>query len=177
MYPKASPFSLALAMLVQDQVLSLLSELTFLQKKKDQNQDEATASSCLMLATALDSHGNNCIFLNIVNYFDCGQNLTEFTFKIGDSTSQRPAVVSTISHTYTVLCITLVVNCIYFINLPVVNRRPSSGTKNTTLETHACNSPLLGIVQEYYRRIVLFLHLPLVTGRVRGVADQSRHCL
>ena len=53
MYPKASPFSLALAMLVQDQVLSLLSELTFLQKKKDQNQDEATASSCLMLATAL----------------------------------------------------------------------------------------------------------------------------
>ena len=53
MYPKASPFSLALAMLVRDQVLSLLSELKFLKKKKDQNQDEATASSCLMLATAL----------------------------------------------------------------------------------------------------------------------------
>ena len=42
-----------------------------------------------------------------------------------------------------VLRITLVVKCIYFINLPVVNRRPSSGTKNTTLETHTCKSPLL----------------------------------
>jgi len=29
------------------------SQLTFLQKKKGENQDEATASSCLMLATAL----------------------------------------------------------------------------------------------------------------------------
>ena len=53
MYAKASPFSLPLTMLVRDQVLSLLSELKFLQKKKGQNQDEATASSCLMLATAL----------------------------------------------------------------------------------------------------------------------------
>ena len=54
MYDKASLFSLALAMLVRDQVLSLLmiSELKFL-KKNGQNQDEATASSCLMLATAL----------------------------------------------------------------------------------------------------------------------------
>ena len=34
MYAKASPFSLALVMLVRDQVLSLLSELKFLQKKK-----------------------------------------------------------------------------------------------------------------------------------------------
>ena len=34
MYAKASPFSLALAMLVRDQILSLLSELKFLQEKK-----------------------------------------------------------------------------------------------------------------------------------------------
>ena len=34
MLPKAIPLSLALAMLVRDQVLSLLSELKFLQKKK-----------------------------------------------------------------------------------------------------------------------------------------------
>ena len=53
MYAKASPFSLPLTMLVRDQVLSFLSELKFLKKKKGQNQDEATASSCLMLATAL----------------------------------------------------------------------------------------------------------------------------
>ena len=52
MYAKASPLSLALAMFVRDQVLSLLSYLKFL-KKKGQNQDEATASSCLTLATAL----------------------------------------------------------------------------------------------------------------------------
>ena len=51
MYAKASPFSLALAMLVRDQVLSLLSELKFLQKnkKKGQNQDEAV---CLVLPHA-----------------------------------------------------------------------------------------------------------------------------
>ena len=54
MYARVSPFSLALAMLVRDQVLSLLSELKFVQKKKKgENQDEATASSCLLLATAL----------------------------------------------------------------------------------------------------------------------------
>ena len=35
MYPKASPFSLALAMLVRDQVLSLLSEL----KERSQEQE------------------------------------------------------------------------------------------------------------------------------------------
>ena len=58
MYAKASPFSLALAMLVQDQVLSLLmiSELKFLQKKKAKIKTRhITASSCLMLATALES--------------------------------------------------------------------------------------------------------------------------
>ena len=54
MYAKASQFSLALAILVRDQVLRLLSELKFLRKKKKgQNEDEATASSFLMLATAL----------------------------------------------------------------------------------------------------------------------------
>ena len=47
-YAKASPFSLALAMLGRDQVLSFLSELKFLKKKKAK-----TASSCLILATAL----------------------------------------------------------------------------------------------------------------------------
>jgi len=36
MYAKASPFSLALAMLVRDQVLSLLSEL----KERSQEQEE-----------------------------------------------------------------------------------------------------------------------------------------
>ena len=59
MYAKASPFSLALAMLVQDQVLSLLmiSELKFLQKKKKAKikTRHITASSCLMLAMALES--------------------------------------------------------------------------------------------------------------------------
>ena len=49
MYAKASPFSLALAMLGRDQVLSFLSELKFLKKKKKAK----TASSCLILATAL----------------------------------------------------------------------------------------------------------------------------
>ena len=55
MYTKASLFTLTLTTLVRDQVLSLLiiSELKFLKKKKGQNQDDATASSCLMLATAL----------------------------------------------------------------------------------------------------------------------------
>ena len=48
MYAKASPFSLAIAMLGRDQVLSFLSELKFLKKKKAK-----TASSCLILATAL----------------------------------------------------------------------------------------------------------------------------
>ena len=43
MYPDASPFSLLLAILVRDQVFSLLSELKFL-KKKGQNQDKAVAS-------------------------------------------------------------------------------------------------------------------------------------
>ena len=61
MYAKASPFSLALAMLVQDQVLSLLmiSELKFLQKKKGQNQDEAYY--CLVLPHASNGPGE-CLF-------------------------------------------------------------------------------------------------------------------
>ena len=50
MYAKASQFSLALAILVRDQVLSLLSELKFLRKKKKgQNEDEA---NCLVLPHA-----------------------------------------------------------------------------------------------------------------------------
>ena len=52
MYPKASPFSLALAMLVQDQVLSLLSELKFLKKKAKIKTRQLPR---LMLATALET--------------------------------------------------------------------------------------------------------------------------
>ena len=47
-------------------------------------------------------------------------------------------------HGHVVLCITLVVKCIN-LNLPIVNRCPStsSGTRNSTLETHTYKSPLL----------------------------------
>ena len=38
MYAKASPFSLALAMLVLDQAFSLFRELKFLPKKKKKNE-------------------------------------------------------------------------------------------------------------------------------------------
>ena len=51
MYAKASPFSLALAMLVRDQVLSLLSELKFLQKNKKNGQNQGEAV-CLVLPHA-----------------------------------------------------------------------------------------------------------------------------
>ena len=51
MYAKASPFSLALAMLVKDQVLSLLmiSELKFLKKKK---RPKSRRGNCLVLPHA-----------------------------------------------------------------------------------------------------------------------------
>ena len=54
------------------------------------------------------------------------------------------------SHAVLRISLTLVVNCIYFINLPVVNRCPNSGRTNTTSETHTCKTPLL-----YSTRIVL----------------------
>ena len=48
MYAEASPFSLALAILVRDPVLSLLSELKFLQKKRPKSR----RGSCLVLPHA-----------------------------------------------------------------------------------------------------------------------------
>ena len=55
-----------------------------------------------------------------------------------------------ISHAVLRTTLTFVVKSIYFINLPVVNRCPSGGRKNTTSETHTCKTPLL-----YSTRIVL----------------------
>ena len=53
MYAKTSPFSLALAMLVRDQVLSLLSELKFLQKeKRKRKRPKSRRGNCLVLPHA-----------------------------------------------------------------------------------------------------------------------------
>ena len=65
-----------------------------------------------------------------------------------------------ISHAVLRISLTLVVKCIYFINLPVVHDPcPSSGRKNTTSETHTCKTLL------YSTRIVLAFtqHLPAVS--------------
>ena len=58
--------------------------------------------------------------------------------------------------------ITLVVKCIYFINLPV--RCPSSGTRNITLETHTCKGPLLYLGYKNCRRSCFVVSVYIFPG-------------